>query len=287
MRLLLALAMVATLGADYARPELLIDPLVPEHAGKLKASLILDVRPKAGYDAGHAPGSRWVDIAEWTRAFGAGDDAAGWSKRISALGISADSPVVVLDDVRSRDAARVWWILRYWGVKDVRILNGGWSGWTAAKFPVDAAAPRIVATTFQATPATKRHISKTQLLKTIPTGTMQLVDARSTAEHCGTQKMNNKRGGAMPGAKHLDWVDLLDKSGRFKSADELTKLFAAAGIDPKAPSATYCQSGGRASVMAFALELMGNNEVANYHASWAEWGNADDTPIVTPPDKKK
>jgi thiosulfate/3-mercaptopyruvate sulfurtransferase len=287
MRLLLTLAIVGILGADYIRPELLVDPLLPEHAGQLNKSLILDVRPRVKYDAGHAPGALWVDIAEWTKAFGAGDDAAGWSKRIGALGVTADKPVVVLDDVRSRDASRVWWILRYWGVKDARVLNGGWTGWTTAKLPVVTNPPRVVATSFQAMPASQRHITKMQLLKVIPAGTLQLVDARSTDEHCGTQKMNNKRGGAMPGAKHLDWVELLDKSGRFKSADELTKLFAAAGIDPKAPTATYCQSGGRAAVMAFAMELMGNNDVANYHASWAEWGNADDTPIVTPPANKK
>ena len=72
------------------------------------------------------------------------------------------------------------------------------------------------------------------------------------------------------------------KSQRFKSAEELSKLFRAAGIDPARPALTYCQSGGRASVVAFALDLMGGADVRNYYRSWAEWGNADDTPIVLP-----
>ena len=66
-----------------------------------------------------------------------------------------------------------------------------------------------------------------------------------------------KRAGAIPGARHLEWSDLLDKrTGKFKPAPELEKLFADAGIDPKKPATTYCQSGGRASVMAFGLELI-------------------------------
>jgi len=89
------------------------------------------------------------------------------------------------------------------------------------------------------------------------------------------------------GAKHLEWSDLLDKdTQRFKPADELRKLFKEAGIDLYEPTATHCQSGGRASVMAFGLELMGAKDVSNYYKSWAEWGNADDTLIVTSKGKK-
>jgi thiosulfate/3-mercaptopyruvate sulfurtransferase len=89
-----------------------------------------------------------------------------------------------------------------------------------------------------------------------------------------------KRGGAIPGAKHLEWSDLLDKkTQRFKSPAALSRLFKQAGIDPKKPAVTYCQSGGRASVMAFALELMGAKGVQNYYPGWAEWGNAADTPV--------
>ena len=110
---------------------------------------------------------------------------------------------------------------------------------------------------------------------------LQIVDARSEGEFCGTDKLKNKRGGAIPGAKHLEWIDLIDKeTQRFKTPDQLRKLFADAEISLDRPTATHCQSGGRASVMAFGMELMGAASVANYYASWGEWGNADDTPIV-------
>jgi thiosulfate/3-mercaptopyruvate sulfurtransferase len=113
----------------------------------------------------------------------------------------------------------------------------------------------------------------------------QLVDARSDDEFCGVAD-TAKRNGAIPGALHLDWADLLDaKTKRYKSAEELSALFKAKGIDPTKPAVTYCQSGGRASVMAFALELMGGRPAANYYRSWSEWGNADDTPVVKPEKK--
>ncbi len=117
---------------------------------------------------------------------------------------------------------------------------------------------------------------------------LQIVDARSQAEFCGTDKQKNKRAGAIPGARHLEWIDLIDKkTQRFKSADQLRALFRAAGVDLERPTATHCQSGGRAAVMAFAMELMGATGVSNYYASWAEWGNADDTPIIVEPAKSK
>ena len=111
------------------------------------------------------------------------------------------------------------------------------------------------------------------------------MDARSAKEFCGDD-VRAKRGGAIPGAKHLEWTDLLDpRTGKFKPAPELAKVFADAGIDPSKPTTTYCQSGGRASVLAFGLELMGGKDVRNYYRSWNEWGNDPDTPVATP--KKK
>ena len=107
---------------------------VDELAARLGEVTVLDVRYRMGgppgpdeYAAGHVPGARWVDHAEWAKEFGDGRDAEGWGKRIGRLGIGSDSTVVVYDDSRSKDAARIWWVLRYWGVEDVRLLNGGGS----------------------------------------------------------------------------------------------------------------------------------------------------------------
>ena len=118
-------------GLEYARPELLMDPAElsqPEVAGQF---VILDVRGGEQYAEEHLPGARRVDHDAWKSAFGDGRDLAGWSTRIGSLGIGAGSRVVLYDDNRMKDAARIWWILRYWGVEDVRLLNGGWKTWKA------------------------------------------------------------------------------------------------------------------------------------------------------------
>jgi thiosulfate/3-mercaptopyruvate sulfurtransferase len=194
--------------------------------------------------------------------------------------------VVIYDDNQGRDAARIWYILRYWGVKDVRLLNGGYPAWKASngKTTKDNVTVTTSASDIEKQPG--RLTTKDQLLQLLKSQPPQIVDARSDGEYCGTQE-TAKRNGAIPGAKHLEWSDTIDKkTGKFKSADDLAKLFKEAGIDPSKPAVTYCQSGGRAAVLAFTLELMGGKDVSNYYRSWAEWGNDPDTPIEKPQKSK-
>jgi len=281
--LLLAGRAASAADAGYPRADLLVEPaaLQQEISASTPALVILDARPQTDFEARRIPGARWVDAAAWAKLFDSDQDAAAWSKRIGDLGIRATSSVVVYDAVSTKDAARIWWILRYWSVGRVRLLNGGWIGWTQAALPTASNPPPAVApATFVAVAQAERLATKAQLLAALPRKDLQIVDARSEREHCGLELLKNKRGGTIPGAKHLDWVDLLDRTTqRFKSPAELKSLFADAGIDVQRPTATHCQSGGRAAVMAFALELMGAPRVRNYYASWQEWGNAGDTPI--------
>jgi thiosulfate/3-mercaptopyruvate sulfurtransferase len=289
--LVFAAALAARVDAGekaYPKPSLLVEPGVLAGAGQAKEFVILDARDRAKYDQGHVPGARWVDHAAWAKAFGDGKDAAGWGMRIGALGVGRESRVVVYDDNRAKDAARIWWILRYWGVEDARLLNGGWTGWTKGGHSTEKREPAAAAVAFAARAMPDRLATKEELLESLTGGKVQIVDARSSGEFCGTEKLTNKRAGAIPGAKHLEWVDLLDKdTQRFKPAPELKKLIDDAGIRLDRPTATHCQSGGRAAVMAFGLELMGAKDVSNYYRSWSEWGNDDATPVETPKAKEK
>ncbi len=270
--------------SEYPRPDLLIDPAALSRPETARQFVVLDARQRKDYDEGRIPGAVWVDAAAWAKAFGDGKDAAGWSARIGSLGIGPHSKVVVYDNASFKDAARIWWILKYWGVEDARLLNGNWIGWTKAGLAIETGTPRSpAAATFAAVPRSKRLATKGQLLDSLKAHGLQIVDARSEAEFCGIDKAKNKRAGAIPGAKHLEWIDLIEKdTQRLKSPQELRRLFRDAGIELGKPTATHCQSGGRAAVMAFAMELMGASEVSNYYASWGEWGNADDTPVVLP-----
>jgi len=282
----LALAIPALVVADYPRKELLVE--VGDVARLVEAGnvALLDVRPKKAYDEAHLPKATWIDADAWAKEFKDGDDVAGWSKRLGEAGLKPALTVLVYDDDQHRAAARVWWMLRYWGFPDVRVVHGGWkayvaSGRPASKEPHKRAAVEGLDLKREAA----RLASKEQLKEALKAGTWQIVDARSEAEFCGTKEMA-KRNGAVPGALHLEWSDAVDKAtGKLKPPAELAALFKQAGIDPKKPTATYCQGGGRAAMMAFTLELMGGDPARNYYKSWGEWGNADDTPVVKPEKK--
>jgi thiosulfate/3-mercaptopyruvate sulfurtransferase len=257
----------------------------PEATRKFR---ILDTRSLEKYKAGHVPLASTIETARWSRDFADGPDQETWEKRLKALGISDETPVAVYGD-DLRETARVWWILHFWGVKDVRILNGGWRGWQAARGKIHKGLytePYYPPTDGKITPRPQRLAIKDQLLKGLKDKRFQIADARSKAEYCGETK-TARRNGSIPEAKRLEWSDLIDrKTQRFKSPAELKRLIKAAGIDLDRPTVTYCQSGGRASVLAFALELMGAKNVRNYYRSWAEWGNASDTPVEKPKPKE-
>jgi thiosulfate/3-mercaptopyruvate sulfurtransferase len=161
-------------------------------------------------------------------------------------------------------------------------------GWEKAGHPTEAAGAAPVPVKFAAKGRAGRLATKDDLLKSLDGGKLQIVDARSEREFCGVEKLTNMRAGAIPGAKQLEWIDLLDKdTQQFKGPGDLKQLFDGAGIKLNQPTATHCQSGGRAAVMAFGLELMGAKDVSNYYKSWSEWGNAEDTPVFKPDPSKK
>ena len=286
-----ALVVIGTAQAQeksYPRPELLIEPSQLAKPDVAKNYIVLDALNHTKFKQGHVPNAVWVNHDEWAKAFGHGKDAEAWGKRIGALGITSSSKVVVYDDNYTKDAARIWWILRYWGVEDVRLLNGGWTGWKTGNHPNETVVklPDGVKSPFKARP--DRLATKEQLLDSLKTGKLQIVDARSEKEFCGVEKLTNKRAGAIPGAKQLEWIDLLDTdTQRFKSAASLRQLFEDSGIALDRPTATHCQSGGRAAVMVFSMELMGAKDVSNYYPSWAEWSIDPETPVVPGRAKEK
>lgn len=278
------LLLLASAEGKYAKPELLIEPAeVVKAAEKYR---VLDVRSAKAFAAGHVPGAGRVDVAAWTKAFAAKQDRDEWVTRLGALGLEVEKPVVVYGPAKAVDAFRAWWVLRYWGLKDVRVVNGGWEALVKAGVKPDRGEAKAVRKTrpdLKAAP--ERLATKEQILEGLKAGKFDaLLDARSPEEHCGDKALA-KRGGSMPGAKHLNWTATLDREGRVRPAAELAKLFQDAGIDLDRPATTYCQSGGRAAELAFVYELMTGRPARNYYRSWAEWGNDEKTPIVKPPKK--
>jgi thiosulfate/3-mercaptopyruvate sulfurtransferase len=271
--LTLAVHLVAA-DPEYPRANLLVeaDKLAPAHFH------ILDTRAKSKFDEGHVPDAQHVDLGSWSKAILADKaDAAFWKSELAKAGVTPRKPTVVYAD-DARDAARAWWMLKYAGVPDARILNGGWKAYTAARLPVQKESVASKAEPHDWKPDPTRLADKKHVLEQLKAGVI-CVDARTTAEFTGEKKMA-KKGGHIPGAIHLEWVDLLDpKTDKFLPPPELIKLVQDRKIDLDKPAVTYCQGGGRAAVVAFGLELAGAKNVRNYYPSWGEWGNAEDTPI--------
>ncbi|NUQ65402.1 MAG: sulfurtransferase [Pirellulales bacterium] len=273
---------------SYSKPDLLIEPSDLACPDTGRQFVVLDARSREAYDLGHIPGARHVNHDAWKDAFGDGQDREGWGRRIGELGIGPDSKIVVYDDAGMKNAGRVWWILHYWGVNDARLLNGSWRGWQAENLPISKESPEAKPAEFHAEPKAGLLATKQDVLAFLRDPRWQILDSRSRNEYCGIDKAKNKRGGAMPRAKHLEWSDLVDQqTHRFKAPQEIRRLMDQAGIDLARPIATHCQTGGRSSVMAFGLELMGAKDVRNYYRGWNEWGNEESTPVVVPEEGKE
>ena len=222
-----------------------------------------------------------MDAAAWAKAFQDGKDAEGWSARIGKLGIGADSKVVVYDDNSFIEAARVWWILRYWGVDDVRLLNGNWTTWKKTGLTIETGKPKPPSpVAFTAKPRSERLATKGLVLASLKDSSLQIVDARSEAEFCGTDKHKNKRAGAIPGAKHLEWIDLIDKeTQRFKTPDQLRALRRRR--DPTRPADGHALPKWRQGLGdGLRHGAHGGGQCCQLLCKLGRVGNADDTPIV-------
>lgn len=233
---------VATLAENPKPPEpgtMLIQP------GELQKKLqqpglrILDTRPQADYANGHIPGAVRVDVKSWQQ-LGAKDngfhDAKAWGKEVGQLGIGLDSPVVVYGSSLT-DTARIWWTLKYLGVPNVTILDGGWSLWVKEKHPTDTSLPGVDSVMFEPKFQADRLEEIDSLKKSLNSGKVTVVDTRSKDEFTG-KEVRGKRGGHIPGAKHLEWKELVAEDGRFKSPEQLKELFQQRGIQPEQTAVT-------------------------------------------------
>jgi thiosulfate/3-mercaptopyruvate sulfurtransferase len=197
-------------------------------------------------------------------------------------GLSNDTPVIVYDDNASLHAARVWWVLRYHGHRDVRVVDGGFNAWLDEGRPLTSRAPRPEPGAFTSNVDLSQVCLVDELKELAADGSApQIWDTRSDGEWDGTEDRGNKRVGRVPGAKHLEWRHLVQgpPARRFRPLAEIRSTIEEAGIDPDAPAITYCQAGIRGAFAPFVLALLGNEQARNYDGSMGEWSNRDDTPL--------
>ena len=270
---------------DYANPHLLWS--VDELKSRLHDPMLvlMDMRPPEAYSNSHIPGALSFDIFGLSLIDTRPEalNAFLWviEHLIRAKGVNADSTVVVYDDIAGMRSARLFWFLEFFGHDDAHMLNGGFNAWLAEGLPATHEASIPKAGNFKVKPRRERLATVDDLSANLNKSSAVIVDTRSDGEYTG-QTVRAARGGAIPGAVHLEWTRNLNDKGFFKSADDLMKLYAEHNIGPDKEVIPHCQGGYRSAHTYLALRLIGYPKIRNYLGSWGEWGNRMDLPIDHP-----
>ena len=247
--------------------------------------LLVDLRPPEGYAAGHIDGAVHLDLfgVSLIDTDPAPLKAFMWmiEHLFATRGVDASTPIVVYDEQSGVRAARAFWFLEYFGHPSVRLLDGGFGAWTRGGFPVTRDAAPAPVTEWTGTREAAAVATWRDVQAAIGQAGTVILDARSDGEYCGTT-VRAARGGAVPGAVHVEWTRNLGPDGAFKPASELKQMYDDAGVTSDREVITYCQGGYRAAHAYLALRLLGFPKVRNYVGSWKEWGDRVDLPIEVP-----
>jgi len=279
----------------YRHPEVLVETSwVSEHLNDSKLRIAeVDYDPTANYNLGHVPGAVLFD---WKKDMNDPLARDILSKQqmdglLSSVGLQADSTLVLYGDFNNWFAAFAFWILKYYGVEKVVLMNGGRKKWLAEDRQVTKEKPTYDQTNFKTkgpdeSVRTYLDSVRTELGQT----NKVLVDVRSPAEFTGEvtappeyPNEHAQRGGHIPGAVNIPWSQAVKEDGTFKSAEELARLYQGKGVTADKNVVTYCRIGERSSFTWFVLKyLLGYPNVKNYDGSWTEWGNMVRNPIQKP-----
>jgi len=270
--------------ASYRHPELLIETQKLAQLLSSPQLRLLDARPPEQYRLGHLPGAvnlpapETDSLAANRHGFPLPPDRA--EQLFQAAGISSNSQVVIYDDQGSRFAARVFYVLDFFGHSHVQVLNGGFKKWQSEGLPLTTESPTVSPGDFKPQANSAIIATAAWVNARLRDANVKLLDARSVAEFNG-ERIQGPRGGHIPGAINLEWTRVVD-SGEIKTfldAPSLAKLFSDAQVSPAQEVVTYCQMGMRASSLYFALRLLGYERVRLYDGSWEDWSATPELPV--------
>lgn len=253
---------------------------------------VTDESEYTSYEEGHIPGAIFFDweddLSDQTQRDIVSKD--GFAALNGNAGITEDSTVVLYGGGRIPNwfAVFAYWIYKYYGHDDVRVLDGGKPYWINNDYPTTTDVSNFSEQEYNPRgPFEKIRAYKDDVEHAVEKG-LPLVDVRSPEEFRGEiiapEGLNEtaQRGGRIPGASNVPVGTVLNDDGTFKSKDELKDLFAKAGVSGEESTIAYCRVGERSSIEWFALhELLGYDDVRNYDGSWTEWGNLVGAPIET------
>jgi len=242
------------------------------------------------YERGHIQGAvnfRWhTDLVDTVSRDIVSRD--NFQDLLQASGIDEDSTVIIYGDKNNWFAAWAAWVFDIYGVENVKLLDGGKNKWEAEKRALTPLATKTSPGNIQITKTNKLLRARLDDVVAVANkeSDIALLDIRSAAEYSGKifapegVPELSVRAGHIPGAVNISWSKAVNEDGTIKSADELEKIYAAAGIDGSTPIITYCRIGERSSHSWFVLNKVLGYDARNYDGSWTEYGNSVGNPIT-------
>ena len=276
----------------YAKPDVLVSTeWVAQHGQDPHVKLVeVDVETEAYYEDGHIPGAlcwNWTSQLQnqVRRDILTPEEFEDLMRR---SGIRNDDTVVLYGDNNYWFAAYAYWLMKLYGHRDVRIMDGGRKKWLAENRPLTTDIPQPEPSDYRIEQINEELRAKQPfVLESI--GKRPMVDVRSPQEFNGEviappgMSETAQRAGHIPGAVNVPWSQAVNEDGTFKSAEELRALYESRGVTPDKEVITYCRIGERSSHTWFVLrELLGYPRVYNYDGSWTEWGSMVGVPIENP-----
>lgn len=241
--------------------------------------VLIDARKDKDYNDGHIPGAInavWQVFADMEGKPG----EAGWgtvlpkeklAEKLGAVGIDGTKPVVIYTVFPGwGEDGRITWMLKMAGIQDVKMLDGGWTAWTASGNEVSKEAPAVTAVSCTVA-SFDENMNATLDWITANKNKIKIVDARSPKEYGGATDFGEARGGHLPGAISIPFETTLNSDGTVKSTAELKDLFTKAGLTPEDEIVTYCTKGIRSAHMSLLLRMAGFEKARNYDGSYYEW----------------
>jgi thiosulfate/3-mercaptopyruvate sulfurtransferase len=278
----------------YAHPEALVETSwVAEHLNDPKVRLVEVDVDTAAYDTGHISGAvgwNWQRDTQDTLVRDIPDEAA-LEALLGCSGIGNDTTIVLYGDNNNWFATYAFWLLKYYGHRDVCLMNGGRKKWLDEARPMTTELPQVEPEQYTARPPQNNlRALRPFVEETVANPGRALVDVRSPGEFSGEllappnlPQEGAQRGGHIPGAVNIPWVQAVAEDGTFKPYADLQELYGSQGITADKEIVAYCRIGERSSHTWFALHyLLGYPHVRNYDGSWTEWGSAIGVPIAKP-----
>lgn len=274
--------------SEYAHPKVIVDTQwLADNLSNPNVRIIeVDASPEPYKDAHITGAVFWNFMTDLLQPnFSMNLETSNIEKLLSQSGITNDTTVVAYGSYPGT-GAWIFWLLKLFGHKDVRVLNGGHQKWIAEGRPVTSDLSTFAPTQYRATaPDSSLRASFEEVKSSINKRERVLLDVRTPQEFKGEVFMmkppeETERAGHIPGAVHIEHIQTLNKDGTFKSFDELQTLLNSKGVTPDKEIFPYCAIGGRSAYAWFVLKyLLGFKNVRNYDGSWNDWSQHPNSPV--------